>query len=109
MAPEIDAFARNLGRSGFPNCVLAWGGIGARRFFSKFSMLSPGLKTFSVLPLKASESSKNGLVCGTVACEKKVPEREELKKQNNETEIKVDQTHLLNIYCKCVGKLIADW
>lgn len=40
---------------------------------------------FSVFPLMSSESSKKGLVFGTDAFEKKIPERE-LKELDNERE-----------------------
>lgn len=40
----------------------------------------------SVFPLITSESSKNGLVFGTDACEKKFPETEELRQEDNERE-----------------------
>lgn len=65
--------------------VLLWGGIGARRLVSDLSAPSPRL-TLSVLPLSASESSKNGLVFGGDAWEKTVPEKEELKKQDDKME-----------------------
>lgn len=73
------------GMSGFPICALFWGGIGARRFFSDLSATFPRLAMLSVFPLMASESSKKGLVFGTDACEKKIPETE-LKEQDNERE-----------------------
>jgi len=73
------------GMSSFPICALFWGGVGARRFFSDLSAMFPRLAMLSVFPLMASESYKKGLVFGTDACEKKIPETE-LKEQDNERE-----------------------